>query len=53
MSHEEMFQPRGKKQLFPALFALLAFIPLNTQAAGLVLTGEIAVGGDKLASVQR
>jgi hypothetical protein len=46
-----MFQTHGKKQLFPALFALLAFIPLNTQAGGLVLTGEIAVGGDKLASV--
>jgi hypothetical protein len=46
-----MFQTHGKKQLFPALFALLAFIPLNTQAAGMVLTGEIAFGGDELASV--
>jgi hypothetical protein len=46
-----MFQAHAKRRLFPALFTLLAFIPLNTQAAGLVLTGEIAVGGDKLASV--
>jgi hypothetical protein len=38
-------------RLLAAGFALLAAMPLHTQAAGMVLTGEIAFGGDKLASV--
>jgi hypothetical protein len=41
----------GKNRRLPALFAFLVFIPLNTQAAGMVLTGEIAFGGDDLAAV--
>jgi hypothetical protein len=41
----------GKNRRLPALFAFLVFIPLNTQAAGMVLTGEIAFGGDDLADV--
>jgi hypothetical protein len=41
----------GKNRRLPALFAFLVFIPLNTQAAGMVLTGEIAFGGDDLVIV--
>lgn len=37
--------------LLAAGFALLASVPVGSQAAGLVLTGEIAFGGDTLASV--
>lgn len=42
---------RLQNQLRAAGFALLAFMPLNASAAGMVLTGEIAFGGDELASV--
>ncbi|MEW6331558.1 MAG: hypothetical protein AB1560_08865 [Pseudomonadota bacterium] len=38
-------------RLLAAGFTLLAAMPLPAQAAGMVLTGEIAFGGDKLASV--
>ncbi|BAV35004.1 hypothetical protein SCL_2727 [Sulfuricaulis limicola] len=51
MQQQKMLQTRQKNRLFPAVFALLAFMPLNTQAAGVVLTGEIAFGGDDLAVV--
>lgn len=42
---------QGKNRRLPVLFAFLVFIPLNTQAAGMVLTGEVAFGGDDLAAV--
>lgn len=42
---------RMQNRLFAAGFALLASAPVSTQAGGLVLTGEIAFGGDDLAVV--
>ncbi|MHB1141996.1 MAG: hypothetical protein ACYC1T_09580 [Sulfuricaulis sp.] len=42
---------RMQNRLFAAGFALLASAPVGTQAGGLVLTGEIAFGGDDLAVV--
>lgn len=51
MHQQKMFQARGKNRLLAAFFAFLAFSPLNAQAAGVVLTGEIAFGGDDLAVV--
>jgi hypothetical protein len=41
----------GKNRRLPALFAFLVLTPLNTQAAGMVLTGEIAFGGDDMVVV--
>jgi hypothetical protein len=41
----------GKNRRLPALFAFLVLTPLNTQAAGMVLTGEIAFGGDNMVVV--
>ncbi|GAB4512939.1 MAG: hypothetical protein Tsb0026_17190 [Sulfuricaulis sp.] len=51
MSQQKTFLSHGKNQLLATGFALLTSIPLNTQAAGMVLTGEIAFGGDDLAVV--
>ena len=42
---------RMQNRLFAAGFALLACAPVSTQAGGLVLTGELAFGGDDLAVV--
>lgn len=50
VSQQQSFQTHGKTRLLPALLTLLAFAPPVTQA-GVVLTGEIAFGGDKLAVV--
>jgi hypothetical protein len=43
--------PHKQNRLLAAGLALLAFTPLNASAAGMVLTGEIAFGGDDLAVV--
>lgn len=51
MPQQKPLLTHGKNRRLPALFAFLVFIPLNTQAAGMVLTGEIAFGGDDLAVV--
>ncbi len=51
MLQRKMLQHHRKSWLIPSLFTLLAFNPLNTQAAGVVLTGELAFGGDDLALV--
>lgn len=51
MLQQKTLQTRQKNRLLPPIFALLAFMPLGTQAAGVVLTGEIAFGGDDLAVV--
>ncbi len=51
MQQRKMLRHHRKSWLIPSLFTLLVFNPLNTQAAGMVLTGEIAFGGDDLATV--
>ena len=42
---------RMQNRLLGGGFALLATLPLNAQAGGLVLTGELAFGGDDLVVV--
>jgi hypothetical protein len=49
--HQNPLLTHGKNRRLPALFAFLVFAPLNTQAAGMVLTGEIAFGGDDMVVV--
>ncbi len=51
MPQQKMFQTIVKNSLLATGFTLLTSIPLNAQAAGVVLTGEIAFGGDDLAVV--
>lgn len=41
----------GKPGILAAWLVLMACLPLNAQAAGMVLTGEIAFGGDDLVIV--
>lgn len=41
----------GKPGILAAWLVLMACLPLNAQAAGMVLTGEIAFGGDDLVVV--
>jgi hypothetical protein len=43
--------PHKPGRQLAAGFALLAFMPLNAPAAGMVLTGEVAFGGDDLTVV--
>lgn len=45
----EMFRAAGRR--LSALLAFVAFVPFSAQAAGPVLTGEIAFGGDDMVVV--
>ncbi len=51
MQQQKWFQARVKDSLLATGFALFTSVPLSAQSAGLVLTGEIAFGGDDLAVV--
>ena len=51
MSQQKPFLSYGKPGILALWLVLMACLSLNAQAAGLVLTGEIAFGGDDLAVV--